>query len=84
MFSFKIGLGTHVADEILQMGRSGGVRFGSLFCLGQLRAKYVRVGYGSDLGEIRVRIYFGSIMFWSGMDSVRLKSGSGLFRAAQR
>jgi len=46
----------------------GWVYFGS----GEIRFK-IRVNIGS--GEVLVRIYFGSIMFGSGMGSVWLKSG---------
>ena len=64
------------------MSRSGWIRVRSLFGSGQLWVKYVRVEYGSDFSEVRVLIYFGSIMFGLGTGSVQLTSGSGLFRVA--
>jgi len=66
------------------MGRLGRVWVGSLFDSGQLRVKYVQVRYGFGLGKVRIRIYFGLIMFGSGMGSDRLKFGSSLFWVARR
>jgi len=66
------------------MGRPSRIQIRSLLSSGQLRVKYVRVGYGSDSSGVRVWIYFELIMFGSGMSSVQLKSGSGLFPVARR
>ena len=41
---------------------------------------HVWFGFGFGAGEVRVWVTFGSMMFGSGMSSVQLKFGSGMFR----
>jgi len=66
------------------MGRLYRLQAGSLFGSDQPRVKYVRVGYGYGLDEVRIRIYFESIMCGSGLGLVRLKPRSGLFQMARQ
>jgi len=47
---------------------------------GQLWVKSIRIGYGFGSGEVRIRLQVGLIISGSGMDSVRLKFGSGQLR----